>query len=324
MHSGTTLLYKILGNHEDLFAFPGETRLMENLLLYERQLRDCKSQNDKFEFRNFFVDTLKLSPADSAACNREVPEYDFEAVPSLFQNIAEDLCEVYGKSGWVEKTPTNVYFIEDIFKKFPLSKIILIYRDFRDVLASKKTRTLTVNSGRYHREEIEAKKLEKDWNVVADAISWNKSIDAQMKGVKNFPGNVCVVPYESLVTDPMKELRRVCDFIGINFADRILDIQFSNKAAFLSEVNKSGIYTNSVSVWASVLSKTEMKLATYLTGKRLTLLNYLPSVTRPAALFIIFGVLKALPGIAMRVYKRFKLLGWRQTIQFSKNYLHRF
>lgn len=323
MHSGTTLLYKILGNHEDLFAFPGETRLMENVVPYEQKLKDCRSQDDKSRFGNLFVDGLKLSSPDSISCKSKLAVSDFQSVPLIFQTIADRLCERYGKTGWVEKTPTNVYFIESILEKFPDSKIILIYRDFRDVLASKKTRTLTVDSGRYHRQEIRAKRLEKDWNVLADAISWNKAIDAQINATNKFPDNVCVVCYEILVRDPQKELRRICEFIGITFSEKILNVQFTNKASVESG-NNTGIYTSSTSVWSTVLSKAEVELGIYLTGRRLTFLNYLDSVNVPSRLAIIFGMLKAVPGIGMRIYKRFKLLGWRRTFEFSKNYLHRF
>jgi len=104
-----------------------------------------------------------------------------------------------GKPRWLEKTPTQIFYIDSILKHFPHGKVLLIIRDGRDVVYSIMERHGSLDGG----------------------------IERWMKG--NLAGeafwkhpNVHVIRYEDLVTDLEKTLRRILDFLGEEFEEHIL------------------------------------------------------------------------------------------------------
>ncbi|GAH22672.1 unnamed protein product, partial [marine sediment metagenome] len=78
--------------------------------------------------------------------------------------VFESLMYKGGKTRWLEKTPTHVFYIDDILLSVPDAKFVEIVRDPRAVLASKKRRRETVWPERYVPKQQKFKNLEKSYD----------------------------------------------------------------------------------------------------------------------------------------------------------------
>ncbi len=105
------------------------------------------------------------------------------------------------KESWVEKTPPHVFQIHRFLAIRPGSRFIIMLRDGRDVVCSLK-----------HREGyLPVKDRVERWiydNMAADSY-------------REHP-QVTFVKYEDLVTETESTLRRICDFLDVEFSESML------------------------------------------------------------------------------------------------------
>src|SRR5690606_37877019 len=77
---------------------------------------------------------------------------------------------------WMDGSPNNAFYHKEIRRILPDAKFIVIVRDVRDVIVSKKKRRDTTTSERYrHDQLLEQKKLEKNYSCVTDSLSWRST-----------------------------------------------------------------------------------------------------------------------------------------------------
>ena len=126
---------------------------------------------------------------------------------------------------WVEKTPSNVFFLDKIIRYFPQAKIIHVVRDGREVVASAKKR---------------------NWaeNTLELVIWWQESIKAFNKWKKKNSSGYLEIKYEDLVSNLEPELTRIFGFLSLplpneNFLSSLKEIEsFSS----FFESSKRGVY----------------------------------------------------------------------------------
>jgi len=127
----------------------------------------------------------------------------------------------------IEKTPSNVFFLKKIAKKFPNARFIHIVRDGREVVAS-------------------AKKREWSENVEELSLWWVLSLDAFRKFTRSLVGKkrkYIEVKYENLITNSESELEKVFKFLSISWSGKSLALTLSSIKSFSSFYkNKRGIY----------------------------------------------------------------------------------
>lgn len=156
-HSGTTVLLRIVGAHPNFHAI-----LVES-----------------YPFR-----PVNLKNPDILSVANKLALLDLEAFRA-------------GKKRWVEKTPVQIYHIDDILRIRPKAKILLIIRDGRDIAISIKSRTGDFESG--VRRWINDNKAAEKW--------WNHK-------------QVLVARYESLVEEFEDTVTGVMDFLGEEFSEQ--------------------------------------------------------------------------------------------------------
>jgi hypothetical protein len=116
----------------------------------------------------------------------------------------------------VEKTPRHLRNIERIRAMLPSAKFVLMVRDGRDVAASYIKRAGSATPGA------------KRW--IADNTIVFREIDAP---------DVTVVRYEELIGAPRAVLRRICSFIGLDFAEEMLSFYETRRLWFgVKEIRK--------------------------------------------------------------------------------------
>lgn len=148
---------------------------------------------------------------------------------------------------WGDKTPINTIYIDKILKVYPKAQFIHIIRDPLDVVCS------YVKAG-FYPNYMEAAQF---WKAATSKARWleNKVLKSQF----------IEVSYEKLVSDPKKEMIRICNFLEITYSDTLLEF-WKNKEE-LGDVKFKSHHENvgnpvtkaSIGKWKSVLSKNEEK-----------------------------------------------------------------
>jgi hypothetical protein len=130
----------------------------------------------------------------------------------FLSNCIIDILTKEGKSFFVDDNTWNFLYAKQMFELFPNSKLIHIYRNPRDVISSY---------------------LEQRWspNSFKEAVLWYKSIMERWNSIKlTLPNDYYQeIKFEELVNNTEYQLNKMCDFTGIPFENKMMEIQL-NKA----------------------------------------------------------------------------------------------
>lgn len=342
MHSGTTLLYKMLGQHPSLFGSKGETKYFELMPMLRRRFPDLESEMAlrelvEYTVRNI-IDGFAMSELSGGArpahelslSSDELEDLVEQASGSrdygdVFRIVFDQLARSAGKPRWIEKTPTHVFHIDKILAAVPDARFIEITRDPRDVLASKKTRRADVwTSRRYTEEQRQRKHLEKAFDPLWDALSWKSAVTAGRNARKAYPDRFFHVRYEDLVREPEKKLRDICAFLELDYDARMMDVPAGNSAEW-SPGRGDGVHTASLKRWRKTLSAAELALSQGVLRTDLIELGYELDPTPPAAYVEAIALLwKSLAELVARVVRRWRMGGTSYLLNVIRDYGDRF
>ncbi len=267
--SGTTLLLALLDGHPELAVFPEETHFLEEggkyaaLGDFPGKLRHLLKHSGLR-----LLEQERLAPVHDA-CGLEAGNYLGFDHPR-FNRLAEDFvdrpwmndslllsemirayvvtmgCNWRDCVRWVEKTPSNVSYADDLFRLFPEAKLIQIVRDPRAVFASRRRRL----KNRYGCH-AKAHRLVREWNQSSRRIPQ----------LRNRPDRYLVVRYEDLVHRSHPVLEEICQFAGIEFRPTLLEPtragrQWRGNPTFCGAF--SGIDPRPVDYWKQELTEDEI------------------------------------------------------------------
>ena len=264
--SGTTLLRLILTTHSGI-CIPPESLFFSELeskygntsnLLYqvEEFLNDIYSERfPKFRewniSRNLLLNNLK---------NIQNLTYA-QAVETVYQTYRQQFDPV--ALIWGDKNPCHIHCLDKVWRHFPESSVILIVRDFRACYNSvqkilKNPDTENIWSGP---RTLEA--MIRQFSQVIDLT------EKYHKKCKQF----YLIYYEELVRQPLIQLTRLCEWIGVNFEHPMLKFYQKNIESSLvlpSQIQLNPntfkpINTERINAWQHELSFTELKIVELMT-----------------------------------------------------------
>jgi tetratricopeptide (TPR) repeat protein len=199
--SGTTLLEQILASNPDVVVLDERDTLTE-------ATRDLFTSDAK-------LDRLMRLDADHATTYRD---HYWRRVRTYCPNVA-------GKV-FIDKHPLNSDRLPLIDKLFPNAKVLFALRDPRDVVLSCFRRRFRMNPAMYQLCTLEGAAIYYD-AVMRLAQLYKLKLRLPTKYVR----------YEALVEDLQREVRDVCEFIGVGWNDAMLD--------FVETARRRGIRTPS-------------------------------------------------------------------------------
>ncbi|MCZ7545720.1 MAG: sulfotransferase [Anaerolineae bacterium] len=154
MHSGTTMLVNILGEHPDVWRVKGETRFFSHAPLYRLRYPNLENDDTLRDLIHTLASGIKWSGADmvrdETGIKRDQLDAIFDSVKltreyaTVFRAVFDHMSRSAGCARWTEKTPTHIFHISEILEAIPDAYFVEIVRDPRDVLASKKTRRASI------------------------------------------------------------------------------------------------------------------------------------------------------------------------------------
>ncbi len=185
VRSGTTLLEQVLGSHPNVIALE-EKGLLSGL-------------DDRFLTSNIALESLaSLSARELADCR----ETYWQRVRTMAENVAGKVL--------VDKQPLNSVKLPLISKLFPTAKILFALRDPRDVVLSCFRRQFKINLAMF------------EFLSLSDTAEFYAAVMqlAELYRAK-LPLHVMDHRYEDLVQDFEGQVRKICAFIGLEWADEM-------------------------------------------------------------------------------------------------------
>src|SRR5436305_4364203 len=216
--SGTTLVAALLDSHPELLVLPQETAYFPTVLRKYRHA-DRRGQCDyltkesfsrvlfggepkwrEHEYKNFpqqkFLETFERIAFDPANAERDLLALMAEAYA---QTIGVPLDRI---QRWIEKTPANRNHVDEIFARFPNAKFLVISRDPRAILATQIA--------------IEKTRQTKRFSVYYVIAHWRAAANLARR-VRAGDGRGLFVQFEQLVSEPATVMKKLCDYLEINF-----------------------------------------------------------------------------------------------------------
>lgn len=201
--SGTTLLRMMLDAHREL-TIPPETHFVPDLIKVarspdatpERMLEPMVGNRTWADFGISEAEMLErlgaVEPGDAG-----------DAVRAFFEAYAERI----GKPRWGDKTPAYMLSVRRIGRALEEARFVHLIRDGRDVALSQTARAIN--------EQPPAPE---------QAARWVKRIGKSREQARELGGGRYIeVRYEDLVRDPEATLRRICEFVELDWDPEVLD-----------------------------------------------------------------------------------------------------
>jgi hypothetical protein len=168
----------------------------------------------------------------------------------------------HGKRRWGDKTPHYVHHVDHLLRLWPGARFVVLVRDGRDVALSLRRMPFGPN------------------NAWAAAQWWARGVRAGIRAQREHPDAVLTVRYEDLAQRPEEEVRRLCDFLGLSYAEDMLALEHVDPARIVPDQAAwfptlfDGINTSAVGRWRSEMSRRDRQVFAALAGAELEQLGY--------------------------------------------------
>jgi len=214
--TGTTLVERILGSHSAVCSIGESTNFPVEMMKLAQAVSAVQSGPDGLVERSAQVDFRVLGEnylAAARAQGAETPRF-------------------------VDKLPGNYLSCGPIHLALPNARIIALTRGAMDsCLAMYKTLFKSAYPFSYDLEELGRY-----------YVAYRRLLDHWLTLL---PGNILQVRYESLVSDPETESRRMLEFCGLDWEEQVLKFQNNPAAALTASAAqvRQPLYTSSVGKW---------------------------------------------------------------------------
>jgi len=269
--SGTSLLHHLLDGHSQIISAGIETNFFTGFIPNIKKLGFEKAAEKSF---------LRIvHSSDEKVFNRHLPNADSSLFDEFYLNTSksqndpftylEAFIEAHAKTTnqwsdekrfWIEKTPLNELFVDEILDKWPNARFIHVMRDPRNVHASVRLRSdfpLKVRTT-YH--------------------NWDRSYRSKEKNLKKCDSRYMVLRYEDMVTTPSLVMNQICSMLGVNFEDVVLSPTLLGGRFPWGSNSLSGekmeIDTSALNRWKSFPHQNEIRLLEALAIRKMKCLGY--------------------------------------------------
>lgn len=162
-----------------------------------------------------------------------------DTLPQIKKNYLQKISSLTNKQFITDKLPLNFYWLGFIKQLFPGCKIIHTTRDPIDVCFSIYNNLFVQGTLEfaYDRRDI----IEFYHSYEELMVFWESSLEDTIMTLK----------YEDVVSEPEQEIKKVFNFIGIEFKDEYLDIEKNRRSVQTASATqiRGGINKNSIKKW---------------------------------------------------------------------------
>jgi hypothetical protein len=222
--SGSNLLRAILNAHENI-CIPHPPHIMNELAHLVPRYGDLSQDGN---FRRLIdhaarVVELHFAPWDiEVDRDRVMQEAAGRDLYSIKRALYEQYMRAKGKTRWGCKSTFMIHHTGIVGKYHKTPKFIHLVRDGRDVAVSARDSVFN----HFHPHYV--------------SLLWSRQQRLAIQISQELPaGQFLTVHYEQLTSDAEKEVRRICDFIGEDYQDQMLNYASRPDSARLAGISKS-------------------------------------------------------------------------------------
>ena len=230
--SGTTVLQACLAASDEVFAFP-ETQLPFSFFSDPESLMFNSEASKKSALKAIKGKALRVAEA-YGVCRRNFPRLinksetncwntdptKIPRIPLMRRAFAEYRAAVEAattKEFWAEKSPRNIFILDQIDKYFPDAIFLHILRPGEDTIASliDAGKKYTAFAGRFGGE----RGLERACDY------WNKAVTISESYATSSRHHVTL--YSQLIENPEREIEEICGFAGLRYSETMAQPNFN-------------------------------------------------------------------------------------------------
>ncbi len=295
--SGTNLMKSAIENHSAVYGF-GELHFFDSLWDLNDNNRKISvleatdlvarllcSHHDGFlrqgDHRRFY--------SQAQAILQAIKQERFFPI-DLYTAFLKYIGGKYGKSIPCDRTPQYAYYITEILQLLPETKIIVMIRDPRDILLSRKNKW----KFRFLRQEKtplqETIRAWINYHPVFSSQFWNTAIakSARYRHHKR----VCFVRFEDVLQYPEKEIRNVCEFLDLSYHSCMLNVSMGRSSLIADDPDRAGIDQTRTGKWRhGGLNSAEIFINQLINSKLMKQFGYEPVKVFPNPFLLLFYLL---------------------------------
>lgn len=223
--------------------------------------------------RNFTVEELRDRLLGTDLTARDV----FSTLLELYGERRSGLAAGTGTLG--EKTPAHLAHVPRLADWFPEARFVHTVRDPRGIYASELRR---LRQGRWGPKArfpwVPSSIMEPllaPFEAVATAVRWARAARWHRRYARMLGDRYIVVRFEDLVVDPEREVRRVCDHIGVPFDEQMLTGVDVVGSSFSDDRHAApGFDPGTADRWRSEVHPITQRWFSLLLGRRLMMFGY--------------------------------------------------
>jgi hypothetical protein len=265
--SGTTLLQRMLRSHPRISSPTGESHFFIPLLRDEARFGDLSQvENVRALLEQMherwaeFLDTdfhgvkFEIDSMANAIHARGARRMS-EVLDALFRINAEG----EGKARWLDKTPYYIHHIPALLMTYPDAQFVHIIRDGRDAVLSMLERAVDIRV----------------FNVAAGAKLWKHYVEAGRSAGKQLaPHQYMELRYEDILGEPVTSVRMLCEFLGEEFSDKVIDFEKSCDPKTKTPLLKQGLLESNREKWRISMSPRQIRTLESSAGDTLQACSY--------------------------------------------------
>jgi hypothetical protein len=180
----------------------------------------------------------------------------------LYAATVQWLSHEAGKSIPCEQTPRYVFYGQHLLELYPQAQIVHMVRDPRAVMASQKMRwrrrSLATDASRIPR--YESLRVWMNYHPYTMARLWCRATAAAL-ALAEHP-RVTLVRFEDLVSDPAPTVRQLCERLGLDYDDALLDVaQINSSHRDARGGARRGLHADALDTWRQTLNSAEVRIA---------------------------------------------------------------
>jgi hypothetical protein len=241
--SGTTLMRNVL-NQSDWIAISRENHFLGHLIGAEGMRQKFRKFGDLSIDENVhkLVDHLYSGGSERSSwfrrasshwrwITRRIDRQEFtqklletdRSERAFFILLMQLFAEKKGKPIMGEKTPAHFRYVETLLNWFPEAKIIHMMRDPRGIFISEWRRRQSEAQSFPYRQLKRLPSLMKLVILLQTTITWREGARRCRENQQKYPFNYYTQRFEALVSDPERQVKELCAFIGVPFQPVMLE-----------------------------------------------------------------------------------------------------
>ena len=265
--SGTTLLASMLGRHPDVASTPETLYLLQGRF----QLAPAIAAGPEAVAARIHRTPLRRLARDRTALEADLAAAAPLTEAAVFRVLLASFARANGAARVVEKTPMHLRHVETILDWFPDARIVWILRDGRACAAS--LRKVPWASS----------------NPTLLAADWVRNMAFAEAAEARAGASLMRVRFEALTADPVAEMDRVQDFLGLPRSEAVhdhtreVDTVKAFERGWKENVGKPIIATRA-EAWRDELTPGIRRTLAGIMDPTLQRLGYAPEAGRPGSL----------------------------------------